>query len=144
RLPFGNPLVEVSLADNFHHAVHLVMTQSAQFSAGNFVIADLGWGEVHPDCESWDRVLLEAHGWNEKAMDDVYGAKRQIDFAIDRHEHRSPNHIILSGRIGGVDAERSFVAGRGIDQLGIGLCELAVRSGIAEVPGKLHARDLNR
>src|SRR5258707_1065460 len=60
RLPCCQPLVEIFLADNFYHAVHFVVTQPAEFSAGNLIVANLVWCEVHVNVESGNRILLES------------------------------------------------------------------------------------
>src|SRR5512135_3012256 len=70
RLSGRQPFVEISLADDFQHAVHFVVAEAAKLGARDFVIADLGGSEVHVDCEARNRVLLEAHGRNKKAVDD--------------------------------------------------------------------------
>ena len=59
RLPCRQPLVEILLADDVDHAVHLVVTKPAQFGAGNFIFANRGRLEVHVNVQAGHRVLLE-------------------------------------------------------------------------------------
>src|SRR5581483_5489406 len=140
----GNPFIEIFLADDLDHAVHLVVAQAAEFRTGELIVADFCRCEVHVNNEARNRILFEAEGWDEETVNDVDGPQPQIDLAIDRHVHDPADQVILGRWIIRVETNGTFIAGGGINQVGLGGAEFTVRTGVAEVPGKLHACDFDR
>src|SRR5439155_21110132 len=93
RLPCRQPFVEIFLADNVYHAMHLVVTEAAEFGAGNFVIANGGRSQVQMKVQSWHCILLESQVRNKEAVNHVHRAQAEINLAVHRHIHRSGNNV---------------------------------------------------
>src|SRR5579872_604603 len=120
------------------------MTEPAQLGAGNLVITNLGWGEVHVNSKPRYRVLLEAEGRNKEAVNHIHRAKSQINFAIYRQIHSAGDDVVLCRGIRRIQPNRGFASCGWIHQLGVGAAILSVGSRISEVPGELHSGDLDR
>ncbi len=71
-------------------------------------------------------------------------AQDKFDFAVYRQLHDAGDDVVLGCGILGIEAERGFAAGRWIIEFRPGHAKLSVGSRVAEVPGKLHAGDLDR
>src|SRR5581483_6870429 len=95
------------------------------------------------DCEAGHSVLFESKRWNEEAMNDIDRAQGEIDFAVDRQVHGAGDDVIFGGCVGSVEANGGLIASRRVYELRVRLAVLAVRSGIAEIPGELHAGDFD-
>src|SRR5215471_1511083 len=100
RLPCGQPSVEFVLAHNLKHAVHFVMTKPAQFRARYLIVASLCGREMHTNRQARDRVLLEAHGRYEEAVDHILRAQDDFHFVVYWHEHGAGHDIIFGRGVG--------------------------------------------
>src|SRR5882762_9791373 len=123
--------------------MHLVMTQPAEFRAGDLIISGGNWSEVHMDRQAWNGVLFEAHRGNKKTVDDVMSAQDHFHFAIHRRVHRPGHDVVLGGRIGRVETDSALAARRWVYQFRLCRSKLAISAGIAEVPRELHPGDLH-
>src|SRR3974390_2086097 len=95
HLPSCQPLVELLLADDLQHAVHLGLAEPAQFRTSDFVVTGFGWSEVHMDRQAGHSVLLEAHGRNKKTVDHVVGAQNDFHLTAHGHFHNARHHVLL-------------------------------------------------
>src|SRR6266481_1891111 len=94
------------------------------------------------DVKAGHSVLLEAHSRNEKTVDDILRAETQIHIMSDRQDQRGRDNVIFSCGIAGINTE--WIAFLGMSEaLRISSAELAVLSGVAEVPLKLRAGDFD-
>src|SRR5260370_13776984 len=143
RLPSCQPLVKLVLADDLQHAVHLVVAEPAQFRASDFEVTGFGWSEVHMDRKAWHGVLLEAHGRNKKTADPVMRAQNHFYLAAHGHFHNARHHIVLRRRIRRVEAQGRFSSRGWVFQFRLRDSKLAIWPGLAEIPGELHACDLD-
>ena len=121
----------------FKHAVHLVVTQAAQFGAGDFVISRFSRGEMHVDGKTGHRVLLEAHVGNKKTVDHILRLQGEIGFAVHGKIHDAADHIVLGVRIVHIHTQRVLFFRA--DVLGVGRGISPVLARIAEEPGELSA-----
>src|ERR1700687_6057297 len=119
------------------------MAQPAEFRARDLVVSGCGGREVHADRQARHCVLLEAHGRYKKAMDHVVRPKDNFHFAVHGDVHSSRNEIVSGCWIGCIETESRLSSSRGILQFRLWCGKLAIGAGIAEVPGKLHARDFH-
>jgi len=122
--------------------VHLVVAEPAQFRASDFELTGFGWSEVHMDCKAGHGVLFEAHAGNKKTVDHIMRAQNDFHLAADGHFHNSRHHIVLRRRVCRVQAQGGFASRGRVFQLRLGDSKLAVGTGIAEIPGELHACNL--
>src|ERR1043166_1633442 len=94
------------------------------------------------DFHSWNSVLLKTHGWNKKAVDDVLGAQMQVHGAAYGNNYGCCENVVVSGGIAGINAQRiAFVWASKL--LCVCFSEDSIFAGIAEIPLKLRARNLN-
>ena len=110
RLPIRDPFIEVSLTYYFQHAMHLIVTQATKLSACNFVIACLNRCEMHVYRQARNRVLFEAHGGNEEAVNHIIGSQGEVNLAIHRKVHRPGYYVILGSGIIRIQSDGGFVA----------------------------------
>src|SRR6266404_547900 len=123
--------------------MHLVMTQAAEFRAGNLIISGGDGSEMHMDRQTGNGILFEAHRGNKKAVDDVVSAQDDFHFAIDWRVHRSAHDIVFGSRVRGVETDSALAARRWVYQFRLRRTKLAIGPGIAEVPRELHSGDLH-
>ena len=97
RLPCRHPLVEISLTDHVHHAMHLVMSQPAKLGARNLILANRRRREVHVNIQSRNRILLESQRRHEKTVNhidrsqtDIHLAGRPANTSSPSPHHPSP------------------------------------------------------
>ena len=143
--PEPTPFVEVFLADHFQHAMHFVVAETAKLGAGDFIVPDFCGSEVHVDFKPGNRVLLEAHVREQRSCESR--PRRASVRSTWRFTGRYMVPVTTSSLAAGslsVQTNCRFVAGGRIHQLGTGGAKLAVRPGIAEIPGKLHAGHFHR
>ena len=114
------------------------MAHAAKFRTGNLKIPCLRGSEMHVDGKTGHGILLEAHGRNKKAVNNVLGTQDNFDFAVHRHYHCVHNNIVVGSGILWVKPERPFPTRRCVFKFWSRSAELAVWSRIAEVPGELH------
>src|SRR6266478_9962591 len=115
------------------------MTQPAEFRASDLVVSRRNRGEVHVNGQAWHRVLLEAHGRNEEAVNHVVSSQDHFRFAAYRQVHRSCNEVVSGCGVGGIETHGAFSAAGWVDQFWLGCSEFAIRSRIAEIPLELHS-----
>src|ERR1700730_4112659 len=123
--------------------MHLVMTQAAEFRAGDLIISSGNGSEMHANRQAWNGVLFEAHCGDKKTVNDVLSAQDDFHLAIHRSVHRSGHDVILGGRVGRVETDSALAARGWVDQFRLRRTKLAIGSGIAEIPCELHPSDLD-
>src|ERR1700721_2596328 len=74
--------------------LHPCMARSANLAAQDRIGPGRNGSEVDMEDESGHRVLLEAHGRNEEAVNDVQRAEKQVDFASCR-KHENGGHQVI-------------------------------------------------
>ena len=121
--------------------LHPVMAGAAELGAEDGVSSGRGGGEVKMDGLAWDGVLLEAHLGYSEAVDDVLRAEAEVYLAIDGEDQIGGDKVVGAVRVGWVDADRIAFAGG--DESRAGTAKSGVGAGVAEVPGELHAGDLD-
>src|SRR5258708_7095008 len=94
------------------------------------------------DFHTGDRVLLEAHSWNEKTVDHILRSQMQVHAVTDGNNHRRRENVIATGRIAWIDAQGIAFISFG-KLLCVGSTKHSVSSGVAEIPLELRSRDLN-
>src|SRR5208282_3495907 len=129
RFSSCQPFVKLVLADDLQYAVHLVVTEPAQFRTSDFEVTSFNWSEVHVDRQAGDGVLLEAHGRNKKTVDDVVRAQDYFHLTIHGHFHNAGDHVVLRRGIGWVQAQGRFATRGRVFQLRPGDSKLAVGAG---------------
>src|SRR6266436_9144568 len=112
------------------------MTEPAKLGTENFILSRLYGREMHVDRQAGYRVLLEAHRRYKETVDDVVSAQNHFDFAVHRHHHGSRHDVVFGCGVFRIETQRRFAAGRGILKLRLRYAQLAVRPGIAEIPGE--------
>ncbi len=121
--------------------LHAVVAHAADLRAEDGVGAGGGGGEVDVDGLAGDGVLLEAELGDEEAVDDVLRVEAEVDLAVGGEDELGGEDVVVAARVGGVDAEGVALAGG--DEARVGAAEGGVLAGVAEVPGELHAGDLD-
>src|SRR5579859_4945057 len=117
------------------------MSQPAQLGARDLVVSNLCWQQMRMNLHAWDRVLLEAHGRNEKAVDDVLRPQHELDIAACGQDQCARNNVVLARPIGRINAQRVSLISSG-KPLRIHAPESPVRPRITEIPLELNARNL--
>src|SRR5271165_1365793 len=93
------PLVEIILRHDVQISLHVVMAKTAKLGTDDFVLADLGRGEVKGEIESGHEILLDAQLANVEGMTHVLGVHHEVDFLVDRNDHFAGRDVIASGNI---------------------------------------------
>src|SRR4029450_9574027 len=70
---------------NENPSLHSGMTEAAKLGAGNLVFSRLDRFEPCSNLSAWNRVLLKAHVWHEKTVNDILGRKLKADGLVDGH-----------------------------------------------------------
>ena len=119
------------------------MSQAAKLGADDFVLTDLGRGEVQRNIQPGNKILLHPQLPHIKGMSHILRMHEEVDFLVHRDRHLGRHdvvpriHIMLG--VETKDILRSFV-----DQLGMKGAKLSVRTGIAEIESELSGLDLDR
>src|SRR2546428_14138974 len=116
------------------------MPQSAELGAGEFVLPGNCGVEVHVDGQPGHRVWLQTQLANIKAVRDVLRADQQLDFLARRNIRHGRYDVIFRSCSARIQSQR--ISAGGANQFRPGRAEFAVRAGMAEIPGKLLAGDL--
>jgi hypothetical protein len=127
--------------ENAEGGVHAVVAEAAELGAENRIGAGGGGCEVDVDGLAGDGVLLEAKFGDGEAVDDVLRVEAEIDFAVGGEDEFGGDFVVGGVGVGGIETEG--VAFAGGDEAGAGDAEGCVGAGVAEVPGELHAGDLD-
>ncbi len=90
---------------------------------------------------AWDGILLDAHLWNCEAVDNVLCAKVEIDLTVGWQDELRGNEVV--GCVWIVLVKSKGISGGWVNQRRIRMTEGVVLPGIPEIPGELHAGDLN-
>ena len=80
-------------------------------------------------------ILLHPEFPHEEVVDHVPGMHDELDVLADGHLERSADDVVLAGGVLLIEAE--WIAAGIVDEFEVGAAELAVRTGIAEIPGEL-------
>src|SRR5262245_56065938 len=137
---FLEPTAVILCALYDQNAPHFIVAKAAELSAGKFEPADARGGEPEIDRHPGHGVLLDAEVGEEKAVDDVLGAKPDLHRTVDHGvKDIQRNQIVSSVRVNLVEAERvvegdEFRVGSSIDRVG---------TGVTYVPTKLFGRDFD-
>ena len=119
--------------------LHVVVAGAAELAAGEFEFRRAGGGELHPlDGASGDGILVEAEGWDVERVDHIAGAEEDMDGLTDGDDQLGGGEVVLGGGVCGIDAEFVFDA----EALHIAFSELAISSGIAQIPAELVTHDV--
>ena len=121
--------------------LHPVVAGAAELSAEDSVRSRLHWCEVDVQGLAGKGILLEAHLGYGETVDDILSVEAQVYFAIGGKDQLGGDDVVSSAGVGGVDADWVAFARR--DELRVSAAKGGVCAGIAEVPGKLHARNFN-
>src|SRR5262249_26989875 len=94
------------------------------------------------DRHAWHSVLLEAHGRDEEAVNDVLCSKLEVHYPAHRYYQGRRDNIVAAGRIGRIDAQRiGFIW---LSEFGgISGTEHGIGPWVAEIPLKLSAGDFH-
>ncbi len=121
--------------------MHPVVAGTAELGAENGVGSRCGGSEVEVDGLAGNGVLLEAHLGYGETVNNILGPEAEVYLAVNGEDEFGGDEVVRAVGVSGVDADGIAFA-RG-DEFGIGAAEGGVRTWVAEVPGKLHARDFN-
>ena len=117
------------------------MAETADLRAEDGVVAGALGREVDVLCLAGDGVLLQAHLGDGEAVDDVDGAEGEVDLAAGGEDELGADDVVGAVRVGGVEADGIALGGG--DEFVASAAEGGVGAGVAEVPGELHAGDLD-
>jgi hypothetical protein len=125
-------------AESGHHAV---VAEAADLRAENGVVTGDFRGEVDVGGLAGDGVLLETHLGDGETVDNVLGAKGEIDLAAGGKDELAGDEIVVAVAVVGVDTE-GIAFGWG-DEGELGIAKGCVKAGVAEVPDELHPGDFD-
>src|ERR1700723_1840206 len=118
------------------------MPQAAKLGADDFKFAGLCGREMHGNFQARNEVLLDAQYRNVERMADVLGMQSEQDGVIHRDNQRTYYHVVASRHIvRRIQTEVISVAI--VDLVGMEPAKLAVRTGVAEIKGKLLGLNVN-
>ena len=135
----GIPFFVFLYGDDADFGLHVVVAGAAELAAGEFEFCWAGGGELHPlDGAARDCVLVEAEGWDVERVDHIAGAEEDMDRFAYRDDEFGGGEVVFAGGVCGIDAEFVFDA----EALHIAFSELAISSGIAQIPAELVTHDV--
>ena len=117
------------------------MAKAADLRAEDGVVARELRREVDVLRPAGDGVLFQAHLRDGESVDDINGAEGEVDLAARGEDELRADDVVCAVRVGGVEADGVALGGR--YELVAGAAEGRVGAGVAEVPGELHAGDLD-
>ena len=107
---------------------HPVVSQPAEFRAGDFISSDPSRHEVNRYHHPRDRVLFQPQFAHEKGVGDVLGTENELHGAVHRNGQGRRDDVVFRGRIV-YPIEAEIVGARIIDQLRVKRAEAAVFPG---------------
>ena len=135
----GIPFFVFLDGDDSDFGLHVVVAGAAELAAGEFEFRWAGGGELHPlDGAAGDGVLIEAEGWDVEGMDHIAGAEEHMNGFADGDDELGGSEVVFAGGVCGIDAEFVLDA----EALHIAFSELAISSGITQIPAELVTHDV--
>ena len=128
------PFVVLKTWHHNKHAMHLVMAESAEFGAGDFVLAGAVGANVEGNYHTGDDVLFSAEFPNEEIMHNIAGMQQQANITPRGNAESGGNDVILAAGVRRIDA--NGVAPRVGDEFVLNVTENVIPTGIVEIPAK--------
>ena len=127
-----------------HHnqnAVHLVVAQAAEFSAGDFVLTRAVGMNIEQNHHARHNVLFGSEFPHEKIVDHIPRMQQQANIASGGNAQCGSDDIVFSVGIGRIDA--NGIPTRVGDKLRADPAKYAIWAGITEIPCELMRVDFD-
>src|ERR1700686_4099031 len=142
RCLFLLPVVKIFGRHNFQVSAHVVVSETTQLRAYNFVLTDFRGCKMHGKIQAGHEVLMDAQRRHVKGMANVLGVHEEMNLLVYRNGQLRCDDVI-SGFHVMFRIETKQILGGFADHLGMNWTKLSILTWITKIKCKLPGLSLN-
>src|ERR1700688_979143 len=143
RCLFLLPVVKIFGRHHFQISAHVVVSETTQLRAYNFVLTDFRGGEMHGKIQAGHEVLMNAQRRHIEGMANVLGVHEEMNLLIYGNGQLRSDDVISGFHVMlGIEAKQ--ILGGLTDHLGMNWPELSILTWITKIKCKFPGLNLNR